>query len=240
MSSRFYPQRRALGHGRIDPGTAPVKPRDAATMIVWRKGRDGIEVLMGRRSRRAAFIPDFFVFPGGRIDPADRAVRPATPLHPDAAKRMAVRRDRALAETLAIAAVRETFEETGLLLAESGDIGSVAHPEWAQWKASGLAPGLHRLVYFGRAITSPISPIRFHARFFIASADALRGEIAGSGELLELGFYLVTEVLAHMPVVDVTEFMLNRVKAYTAVPERFDQRTPVFSYKNEVPYVRYE
>jgi hypothetical protein len=44
MSSRFYPQRRALGHGRIDPGTAPVKPRDAATMIVWRKGRDDIEV----------------------------------------------------------------------------------------------------------------------------------------------------------------------------------------------------
>jgi 8-oxo-dGTP pyrophosphatase MutT (NUDIX family) len=240
MSSRFYPQRRVLGHGRIDPGTSPVKPRDAATMIVWRKGRHDIEVLMGRRSRRAAFIPDFFVFPGGRIDPADHAVRPATPLDPGAAKRMAVRRDPRFAETLAIAAVRETFEETGLLLAEAGDIGSVAHPEWAQWRARGLAPGLHRLAYFGRAITSPISPIRFHARFFIASADALRGELAGSGELSELGFYPVAEVLAHIPIVDVTEFMLKRVKACTSTPGRFDHRTPVFSYKNEMPYMRYE
>jgi hypothetical protein len=91
-------------------------------------------------------------------------------------------------------------------------------------------------VYFGRAITSSISPIRFHARFFVASADALRGEIAGSGELSELGFYLVAKVLAHMPVVDVTEFF----NAYTAVPEHFDNRSPVFFYRNEVPYVRYE
>jgi hypothetical protein len=61
--------------------------------------------------------------------------------------------------------VRETFEETGLLLAESGDIGSVAHPEWAQWKARGLAPGLHRLVYFGRAITSPICSLLKNSLF---------------------------------------------------------------------------
>ena len=241
MSSfRPYPQRRPLGHGRADPANAPVKPRDAASMIVWRNGRDGAEVLMGRRSRRAAFVPDFFVFPGGRIDPADHAVRAATPLHPAAPKRMGVRRDASLAEALAIAAVRETFEETGLLLAESGDVGTVAHPEWAHWKARGLAPGLHRLSYFGRAITSPISPIRFHARFFIARAEALQGELAGSGELSELGFYPVTEVLAHMPVVDVTEFMLNRVTTYAAAPDRFNPRTPVFSYRDEVPFVRYE
>jgi 8-oxo-dGTP pyrophosphatase MutT (NUDIX family) len=241
MSSiRRYPQRRPLGHGRADPSHAPVKPSDAATMIVWRSGPAGAEVLMGRRSRHAAFVPDFFVFPGGRIDPADHAVRAATPLDPAAVKRMGVRRNAPLAEALAIAAVRETFEETGLLLAESGDVGAVAHPEWANWKARSLAPGLHRLGYFGRAITSPISPIRFHARFFIAAAEALQGELAGSGELSELDFYPVTEVLAHMPVVDVTEFMLNRIIAYAAAPERFNPRTPVFSYKNEVPFVRYE
>ena len=92
----------------------------------------------------------------------------------------------------------------------------------------------------GRAITSPISPIRFHARFFIARAEVLQGELAGSGELSELGFYPVTEVLAHMPVVDVTEFMLNRVTTYAAAPDRFNPRTPVFSYRDEVPFVRYE
>lgn len=43
-----------------------------------------------------------------------------------------------------------------------------------------------------------------------------------------------------MPIVDVTEFMLNRVIGYTASPDHFSPRTPVFSYKNEVPFVRYE
>lgn len=239
-SSRSYPQRRPLGHGRADPADAPVKPRDAGTLIVWRNGLAGVEVLMGRRSRRAVFVPDFFVFPGGRVDPADHAVQAASPLDPAAATRMGVRRNSSLAAALAIAAVRETFEETGLLLAERGDVGSDAHVEWAQWKALGLAPGLGRLGYFGRAITSPISPIRFHARFFVAHAEALQGELAGSGELSELGFYPVTEVLAHMPIVDITELMLDRLAMYAAGPDRFDRRTPVFSYKNHTPVVRYE
>ncbi len=237
---RGYPQRRPLGHGRVAEGSAPVKPRDAGSLIVWRNGAEGAEVLMGRRSRKAAFVPDFFVFPGGRLDPADSAVRAATPLDADAVARMGVRGDAMLAEALALAAVRETFEETGLLLAEIGDIGETAHPEWAQWKARDLAPGLHRLRYFGRAITSPSSPIRFHARFFVARAEDLRGEIAGSGELSELAFYPATEVLAHMPVVDVTEFMLNRVIAYAADPLRFETRTPIFSYRDDGPFVRYE
>ena len=116
-TSRSYPQRRPLGHGRVAQGAAPVTPRDAGSLIVWREGPEGAEVLMGRRSRRAAFVPDFFVFPGGRLDPADRLVRPATPLDASATARMGVRGDAALAEALALAAVRETFEETGLVLA---------------------------------------------------------------------------------------------------------------------------
>ena len=239
-STRSYPQRRPLGHGRAAAGAAPVKPRDAGSLIIWRQGAEGAEVLMGRRSRKAAFVPDFFVFPGGRLDPADGAVRAATPLDAEAVARMGVRGDAALAKALALAAVRETFEETGLLLAEIGDIGETAHPEWAQWKARDLAPGLHRLRYFGRAITSPASPIRFHARFFAARAQEFRGEIAGSGELSELGFYPATEVLANMPVVDVTEFMLNRVIAYATDPPRFEARTPIFSYRDDGPFVRYE
>ena len=94
--------------------------------------------------------------------------------------------------------------------------------------------------YFGRAITSPASPIRFHARFFVVRAEELQGALAGSGELSELGFYPATEVLANMPVVDVTEFMLNRVIAYAADPLRFEARTPIFSYRDDGPFVRYE
>ena len=195
---------------------------------------------MGRRSHRAAFLPEFFVFPGGRIDPADHTVCAATQLDPAAVKRMGVRKNASLAIALATTAVRETFEETGLLLAENGNIGSVAHPDWKYWKTRSLAPALHRLTYFGRAITSPISPIRFHARFFIVNTTALQGQLGGSGELSDLGFYPATKILEQMLIVDVTEFLLKRVLDYTTSPDQFGSRTPVFSYKNEIPFVRYE
>src|SRR6185503_4095820 len=100
--SRSYQQRRPLGHGRVAAGAAPVKPRDAGALIIWRTGAEGAEVLMGRRSRKAAFVPDFFVFPGGRLDAADSAVRAATPLDAGAVARMGVRGDAALAEALAL------------------------------------------------------------------------------------------------------------------------------------------
>jgi len=239
-SSRSYPNRRPLGHGRANPADTPAKTRDAASMIVWRDGPQGAEVLMGRRSHRAAFLPEFFVFPGGRIDPADYTVWPATQIDDTAINRMGVRRNKSLAIALATTAVRETFEETGLLLAEKGDVGPVAHSDWEYWKARGLAPALHNLNYFGRAITSPISPIRFHARFFIVNATALQGQLGGSGELSDLGFYPATTILEHMLIVDVTEFILKRVLDYRNSPVDFDSRTPVFSYKNEKPFVRYE
>ncbi len=237
-NARKYTHSRPLGHGQIGAGEKPVKPRDAATLIVWRDGPAGVEVLMGRRSRRAAFVPDFFVFPGGRLDPHDHVVHAATPLNPALVGDMGVRGNARMAEALAVAAVRETFEETGLLLAEDGDVGEGAHPGWAEWKARGLAPGLHHLGYFGRAITSPASPIRFNARFFIVRADILRGRIGGSGELSELAFYSASDVLRDRQIVDVTEFMLKNLILFAGDPHGFDPGAPVFSYKGLVPFIR--
>lgn len=237
-SSQPYPRSRPLGHSRIDAGAAPVKPRDAAALIVWRKGARGVEALMGRRSRHASFVPDFFVFPGGRLDPHDFKVRAGSPLEASAVARMAVRGEARTAEALGVAAVRETFEETGLLLAAPGDVGAQS-PDWEAWRRLGLAPGLARLCYFGRAITSPVSPIRFHARFFVAHADLLQGDLGGSGELSDLDFYPASRVLAQMPILDVTEFMLNRLLAYADDPN-VEARSPVFSYRGETAFIRYQ
>lgn len=234
-----YLHSRPMGHDRIEPGKTPVKPRDAATMIVWRNGNNGVEVLMGRRSRRAAFVPDFYVFPGGRLDPLDHQVRPATPLDSTLIEGMGVRGSKKMAETLAVTAVRETFEETGLLLAESGDVGIDSHPDWTYWKARGLAPGLHHLGYFGRAITSPVSPIRFNARFFIVHADWLRGQLGGSGELSDLDFYSADDVLHNKLILDVTEFMLTSLIRMATKPADFDQRAPLFSYRGLTPFIHY-
>jgi 8-oxo-dGTP pyrophosphatase MutT (NUDIX family) len=229
-----------MGHGNIEPGKAPVKPHDAATLMIWRAGSNGVEVLMGRRSRQAAFVPDFYVFPGGRLDPLDNQVRPATPLNSTLVGSMGVRGSKKMAETLAITAVRETFEETGLLLAESGDVGIDSHPDWTYWKERGLAPGLHNLGYFGRAITSPVSPIRFNARFFAVHADLLLGELGGSGELSELDFYSANDVIDSKPIVDVTDFMLKSLIRFAANPADLDPRAPLLSYRGSTPFVHYQ
>jgi 8-oxo-dGTP pyrophosphatase MutT (NUDIX family) len=239
-SNRISLRRGVLGHERASTPEGPAKPRDAGTIIVWRAGAKGVEVLMGRRSRRAAFVPSFFVFPGGRVDPDDYMVRPATPLNEWGIKRMGVRGNPKQATAIAIAAVREMFEEAGLLLCATGDIGNAEGAAWAHWRKSTLAPRLDSILYFGRAITSRVSPIRYHARFFIVHANALEGQIGNSDELSELGFYPASEVLAHMPIVDVTEFMLDRIVSYAAHPASVGSKTPVFAYTGDTPFVRYE
>jgi 8-oxo-dGTP pyrophosphatase MutT (NUDIX family) len=228
-----------MGHGHIEPEMAPVKPRDAATLIVWRNGSNGVEVLMGSRSRRAAFVPTFYVFPGGRLDPLDHQVRPASPLNSSLVEVMGVRGSKKRAEALAVTAVRETFEETGLLLAETGDVGIATHPDWAFWKARGLAPGLQHLGYFGRAITSPVSPIRFNARFFIVRAELLQGDLGGSGELTELDFYAADDILKNKLIVDVTEFMLKSLIRFAASPADFDPGAPLFAYRGLTSFIHY-
>lgn len=150
---------RELGHPRQRHEGKPVTPRDAATLILVRHGADGPEILMGQRSNRARFVPGSFVFPGGRLDAHDWDALPATPLSAPVAK-MGLRANAAKARALGMAAVRETFEETGLLLAADGDVGAADDETWREMRALGKAPDLSRLAYLARAITSPYSPIR--------------------------------------------------------------------------------
>jgi 8-oxo-dGTP pyrophosphatase MutT (NUDIX family) len=230
---------RTLGHTIIEPSGKPIRPRDAAILIVWRRSGADIEVLMGRRSRKAAFVPDYFVFPGGRLDPADYTVRVATPLSPAFINNMGVRGSAKKAEALAIAAVRETFEETGLLAAETGTIGEPIDSTWREWKQLGLAPALSHLEYFGRAITSRVSPIRFDARFFVTRADVLAGHPKNSPELSEVEFYPIDQLLNRMPILDVTEFMLRQLIQFVQNPSSIISQPPLFSYKRHVSYVHY-
>ena len=96
----------------------PARPRDAASLVLLRGQGEGAEVLMGRRARQHRFLPDVYVFPGGRLDPADRRLVPLRALAPAVAARLARHGRPARAIALAAAAARETFEETGLILGE--------------------------------------------------------------------------------------------------------------------------
>lgn len=147
--------------------------RDAATLILVRDQATRPRVLMGQRGKSAAFMPGLFVFPGGAVDANDATV-PLTPLPALCAARL---RDDSTVEgaALAAAAIREMWEEAGLILGQS-----CAWPDpprgWRGFAASGHVPDGSALTFFFRAITPKGRPRRFDARFFLAEADALASD----------------------------------------------------------------
>jgi 8-oxo-dGTP pyrophosphatase MutT (NUDIX family) len=190
-----------------------IRPKDAATLALLRREADGQPaVLMGQRGKEQVFMPERFVFPGGGVEMCDRYVRPAAELRDNVAERLARSCTPTRARALAAAAIRETYEETGLMLAAPGapPRGKV-RPEWRGFHDQGLAPALDRLDYIFRAVTPPGQPRRFNARFFMASADNLHGEIAGNGELHNIAWVPINEALK-MPIPRITGAVLREIK----------------------------
>lgn len=196
------------------------RPKDAATLILTRSGRGGAEVLMGRRAKGHVFMASKWVFPGGRVERTDAGASAATELTPTDVARLTREVTPRRARALALAAVRETFEETGLLLAEPAPIASVAGP-WREFRAAGALPDLAALSYVARAITPPGRTRRFDARFFMASAGALLHPepTAGSGELDEIAWLPLADA-RNLDLPAITRFVLGEVAERLAHPDR--------------------
>jgi 8-oxo-dGTP pyrophosphatase MutT (NUDIX family) len=170
------------------------KPRDAATLILVRGGR---EVMMGQRAKGHVFMPDKWVFPGGKVDPGDARLPAAAELRADTAALLQmgglVRRP---PRAFALAAVRETGEEAGLHL--GADAG----------------PDLSKLDFICRAVTPPYRSRRFDARFFLADAEAvLADDTPEAGEeLLHTRWFSLEEAEA-LDLPSITRFVLKEVRA---------------------------
>lgn len=191
-------QRRAdLEHGYV-------RPRDSATLIVIRSDAEPVRVLMGRRSEGHVFMPGKLVFPGGRVDPADSRIRPASDLRPEVAgrlmKRMRGPASMGRARALAMAAIRETFEETGLLIGEPARGGRSRSPVWQAFFDAGVRPSLAPVHFVARAITPPGRPRRFDSRFFVVDARHIVARrtlpLEGEEELLDINWLTFDEALA--------------------------------------------
>ena len=191
---------------------SPRRPRDAASLIVYRGSGRQVEVLLGKRHARAKFAPDVYVFPGGAVDPADY---PTSLCAVPWADHMGVGKRLDLAQALQTAAIREAREETGLVLkAEAGE---------------------QSLRYIGRAITPVFSPVRYHARFFAAPEELFQGDIGGDGELQHLHWIAVEHALQY-PLIDVTVFMLQELgRALNG----HRSHLPLFAYYGNGPRVLY-
>ncbi len=171
--------------------------RDAATVIVLRRDGAQRQVLMGQRGAAAAFMPSKFVFPGGAVDPGDAAVPLAAPLPALCARRLCEDCAPGLAPALAAAAIRELWEESGLIVGRPGRWPGIVPQDWAGFAARGFVPDAAALQFVFRAITPPGRPRRFDARFFLIVA----GHVAGDpGD-----FSAASEELSHLQWVPLPE-----------------------------------
>ena len=200
------------------PRRAP-QPRDAATVVIVRRDRGEAEILMGRRNRGHSFMPSKWVFPGGRIARQDFSAPAATELNAEVADRIADGLDGARARAIAIAGIRETFEETGLLLA-----APISSPPrrgaWQSFCAGGVAPDLAGLIYFARLITPPQRDKRFDTRFFRADAERLVSlDPVDSKELEDVAWFSIDRCRS-LELPFATRLILSELEASFAGEER--------------------
>ncbi|MCP4318858.1 MAG: NUDIX domain-containing protein [Hyphomicrobiales bacterium] len=173
-----------------------IRPKDASTLILIDRSGSEPALLMGKRHTAHAFMPDTYVFPGGRRDPDDGRVPVADRLHPwveeKLLRKMASPASAHRAQALAIAAVRETQEEVGIFIAAPGETSR--HKSWKAFAERNIAPRLSPLRYIARAITPPRQNRRFDTRFFACFRDEIgKVEAESSNELLDLRWVKLSE-----------------------------------------------
>lgn len=195
--------------------------RNAATIIVLRDRATTPRILMGQRGAKAAFMPNKFVFPGGAVDAGDAHVTLGTPL-PDLCKTR-LKEDSAadLSNAIAVAAIRELFEETGQILGHKDTWQGDVPPDWADFAASGHTPSAAGLQFVFRALTPPGRPRRFDARFFLVDANQLATDLddfsAASDELSHLQWVALDQARSFdMPFI--TEVVMAEIAARVADP----------------------
>ena len=214
-----------------------MRPRDAATLILVREQRD---VLLGVRSAAHVFMPHMYVFPGGRVDPGDARVACPVGLKRDVERRLCASVSAARARALAMTAVRETFEETGLLLGRAvRQIPRSRSAHWQPFFARGVVPALDKLDYVARAITPPRQVRRYDARFFLADAADTQGRLQGNGELEDLRWVNLRSAhrLALSPITALVLDLLKR--RITGKPDAVEQ-IPFYRELNGKELIEYE
>jgi len=224
----------ATAEKRVQPRPA-VPVRDAATLILIDRSGAVPKVLMGRRHHSHRFMPGKYVFPGGRLEANDRLMPAIGQLDPRAEARLlrqVARPSRALARGLALSAIRETCEETGLLIGSKRDDAPAA-PDgpWQAFAQARVHPDLASLYFIARAITPPRQSLRYDTRFFVTEATMIAHRIDGitgpDAELVELVWLPVAET-ARLDIAQVTRVVLRWLEARITAGMSHDLAVPFY------------
>lgn len=212
-----------------------LRPQDAATLIVVDRSGNVPKVLLGKRHHTAAFMPGKYVFPGGRVDLVDQKAPFAKPLNPLVEKNLMqkIRRpSKAKARAFALTAIRETFEEAGLIIGSRHDNDSLDPPgPWREFCQQGYYADLSVLHLVARAITPPRYPRRFDARFFAVDAKEIihrvDGVVHGDAELVKLKWLAIGDALS-LDLPDITRIVLHEIGTRISAGFRNDLPVPFF------------
>ncbi|WP_243369008.1 NUDIX hydrolase [Microvirga solisilvae] len=223
-----------------------LRPVDAATLIIIDRKTKKPKILMGKRHEGHKFMPGKFVFPGGRIEAGDRSMTVTGALHPRAEAALMARVTRPSTQrsrALALAAIRETFEETGLMLGtkDYGSPDSVpGGTPWEAFREHAVFPDLEELHFIGRAITPPKRVKRFDTRFFAVDRTAIAHEVEGvvgpDSELVELAWVTLDEA-RKLDLPPITGVLLGELEA--RITAGFSPMLPVpFFYQKRGHFIR--
>jgi len=198
--------------------------RDAATLVLVRQRQGTPEILMGERSSGHVFYPHHYVFPGGRVDRSDGYVTPAAPLRPDVLARLSASATPRRAQALALAAVRETFEEAGLIVGREAPAPKRAPKGWGPFFETGYGPALDGLTYIYRAVTPPGRPRRFNARFFAAEYEQVAATAdVDQDELLKLQWRDIDSAL-ELKIRPITALVLKEIRTRLVEGSLYEDR----------------
>jgi 8-oxo-dGTP pyrophosphatase MutT (NUDIX family) len=187
-----------------------VRPVDAASILLLDRSGGRVRVLVGRRSSKHVFMPDVYVFPGGRRDASDHLVAVSNPLNPLANERLAVRAGARCSDSrlraLGVAALRELYEEAGVAIGmQLGERPEGALP---------FRPDLSNLRFLARAITPAGMVRRFDTRFFTLFTDEADVDPAGATASHELEDLRWVDIFDHkgIEMPDITVLILEELQ----------------------------
>jgi 8-oxo-dGTP pyrophosphatase MutT (NUDIX family) len=221
------------------PGThANIRARDASTLILLDRSGTEPKILFGRRHAGHVFMPDQLVFPGGRVDPDDHRIKLAAHLPPSVEQRLvACAGTVGRARALAVAAIRELYEETGLCI---GSFDGAPPSNWdpaVPFSKLGLRPNLSELHLVARALTPPGRVRRYDTYFFAVDASLIthriEGAVGAETELVELVWLTLDEAKAQA-LPSITRMVLDDMESQIATGANPAALAPFYRFSHGI------